>query len=221
MDGPNETFEINGVPIADTFAEAFPITAARLIVTAETLHWAKTAATVFCGNATSVIACDIEAAIERTLSPDETPDARAGVSLLAFAFSREALGKAVAARVGQCILTCPTTACYNGLAGCPKEKQIAIGGQLRYFGDGFQTSKKLADRRLWRIPVMDGEFTCEDRFGTVKGVAGGNLLFCGKTQAAALAAAEKAVAAIQAGAGRDPALSGRDRPQRQQGRLAL
>jgi formylmethanofuran--tetrahydromethanopterin N-formyltransferase len=197
LDGLNGTFEINGVRVADTFAEAFPITAARLIVTAEKLHWAKTAASVFCGNATSVIACDIEAAIERTLQPAETPDARSGVSLLAFGFSREALGKAVAARVGQCILTCPTTACYNGLPGCPKEKQIAIGGQLRYFGDGFQTSKKFEGRRLWRVPVMDGEFTCEDRFGTVKGVAGGNLLFCGTTQAAALRAAEKAVAAIR------------------------
>jgi formylmethanofuran--tetrahydromethanopterin N-formyltransferase len=198
LDGRNETFEINGVRIADTFAEAFSITAARLIVTAESLSWAHTAASVFCGNASSVIACDIESALERTLSPVETPDARPGVSLLAFAFSRESLGKAVAARVGQCILTCPTTACYNGLAGGLKEKQIVVGGQLRFFGDGFQISKKVMERRLWRIPVMDGEFTCEDRFDTVKGVAGGNLLICGTTQAAALRAAEEAVAACRA-----------------------
>jgi formylmethanofuran--tetrahydromethanopterin N-formyltransferase len=196
LDGLHETFEIDGVRVADTFAEAFPITAARLIVTAETLPWAQTAAMVFCGNATSVIACDVEAAIERTLPPAETPDARPGVSLLAFAFSRDSLGKAVAARAGQCILTCPTTACYDGLPGCPKEKQITVGGQLRYFGDGFQSSKKILGRRLWRIPVMDGEFTCEDRFGTVKGVAGGNLIICGRTQATALEAAERAVAAI-------------------------
>lgn len=196
MDALHETFEIDGVRVADTFAEAFPITATRLIVTAETLPWAKTAAAVFCGNATSVIACDVEAAIERTLLPAETPDARPGVSLMAFAFSRDALGKAVAARVGQCFLTCPTTACYDGLPGCPKEKQIAIGGQIRYFGDGFQSSKKILGRRLWRIPVMDGEFTCEDRFGTVKGVAGGNLIICGRTQAAALEASERAVTAI-------------------------
>jgi formylmethanofuran--tetrahydromethanopterin N-formyltransferase len=196
LDGLNETFDMGGVRVADTFAEAFPITAARLVVTAETLPWAQTAGQVFCGNATSVIACDIEAAVERTLVPAETPDARPGVSLLAFAFSRDALGKALAGRVGQCILTCPTTACYDGLPGCPKEKQIVIGGQLRYFGDGFQSSKKLVGRRLWRIPVMDGEFTCEDRFGTVKGVAGGNLILCGTTQAAALEAAERAVAAI-------------------------
>lgn len=197
MHGQTETFQINGVSVADTFAEAFPITGARLIVTADKFHWAKTAGTVFCGNATSVIACDVEAAIERVLPADQTPDARPGVSLLVFAFSREALGKAIAARVGQCILTCPTTACYDGLPGCAKEKQIVVGGQLRYFGDGFQSSKKFGVRRLWRVPVMDGEFTCEDRFGTVKGVAGGNLLICGKTQLRALRAAEKAVAAIR------------------------
>lgn len=197
LNAPHETIEINGVPVADTFAEAFPITATRLAITAANEHWAQTAAAVFCGNATSVIACDIESALERTLSARETPDGRPGVSVLAFAFSREALGKAVAARVGQCILTCPTTACYNGIANCPKEKQIVVGGQLRYFGDGFQSSKRVVDRRLWRIPVMDGEFTCEDRFGTVKGVAGGNLLLCGRSQAEALSAAETAVAAIR------------------------
>ena len=197
MQASPPTFELNGVPIADTFAEAFPITGTRLIVTAEELAWAKTAAATFCGNATSVIGCDVEAALERSLPADETPDGRPGVSLLVFAFSRDALGHAVTGRVGQCILTCPTTACYNGLFDCPKEKQIVVGGQLRFFGDGFQSSKKLLGRRLWRIPVMDGEFTCEDRFGTVKGVAGGNLLICGKTQMAALRGAEKAVAAIR------------------------
>ena len=191
------TLELNGVPIADTFAEAFPITGTRLIVTAEELAWAQTAAATFCGNATSVIGCDVEAALERSLPSDETPDGRPGVSILAFAFSREALGVAVAGRVGQCILTCPTTACYNGLPESPPEKQFVVGGQLRFFGDGFQSSKKILGRRLWRIPVMDGEFACEDRFGTVKGVAGGNLLICGKTQVAALRAAEKAVAAIR------------------------
>ncbi len=195
--GSEPTFELNGVSVVDTFAEAFPITAARLIVTAEEPEWALTAATSFCGNATSVIGCDVEAAIERALTPDETADGRPGASILAFAFNREALGTAVVGRVGQCVLTCPTTACYNGLPDCPKEKQILVGGQLRFFGDGFQSSKKLLGRRLWRIPVMDGEFVCEDRFGTVKGVAGGNLIVCGKTQRAALDAAQHAVAAIR------------------------
>jgi formylmethanofuran--tetrahydromethanopterin N-formyltransferase len=187
---------LNDVAIEDTFAEAFPMTAVRLIVTAETPAWAQTAAQVATGYASSVIGCDAEAGLERTLGPDETPDGRPGVSLLLFAFNRDALQKAVVNRVGQCVLTCPTTACYNGLPMI-KEKAIRIGGNLRFFGDGFQFSKKLENRRFWRLPVMDGEFTCEDYFGTVKGVAGGNFLIAGATQAATLAAAEAAVAAIR------------------------
>jgi formylmethanofuran--tetrahydromethanopterin N-formyltransferase len=187
---------INETAIEDTFAEAFPMTAVRLIVTAETPAWAQTAAQVTTGYASSVIGCDAEAGVERTLGSDDTPDGRPGVSLLLFAFNRDALQKAVVNRVGQCVLTCPTTACYNGLPVI-KEKAIRIGGNLRFFGDGFQFSKKLEGRRFWRMPVMDGEFTCEDYFGTIKGVAGGNFLIVGATQAAALAAAEAAVAAIR------------------------
>jgi formylmethanofuran--tetrahydromethanopterin N-formyltransferase len=187
---------IDNVSIEDTFAEAFPMTAVRLIVTAETPAWVQTAAQVTTGYASSVIGCDAEAGVERTLTPEETPDGRPGVSLLLFAFNRDALQKAVVNRVGQCILTCPTTACYNGLP-VVKEIAIKVGGQLRFFGDGFQISKKLEGRRYWRLPVMDGEFTCEDVFGTIKGVAGGNFLIVGATQASALAAAEAAVAAIR------------------------
>jgi formylmethanofuran--tetrahydromethanopterin N-formyltransferase len=196
--------QLGGVEIIDTFAEAFPIKATRLIITADQLRWATTAATVMCGNATSVIACDVEAAIEQVVAPEESPDGRPGVSVLVFGFKAEALAKALQARVGQCVLTCPTTACYNGIRNCPKEKQIRIGGGIRYFGDGFQVAKKFEDRRFWRIPTMDGEFVCEDYFGTVTGVAGGNLLICGTNSSAALVAAEAAVAAI--GRGTDVAL---------------
>lgn len=187
---------IDSTIIDDTFAEAFPMTAARLIVTAATAEWARTAGQEATGYAASVIGCDAEAGIEGSLSAEETPDGRPGVSLLMFAFNRDALQKAVVSRVGQCILTCATTACYNGLP-VVKDKSIKVGGNLRFFGDGYQKSKKLDDRRFWRLPVMDGEFTCEDVFGTIKGVAGGNFLILGESQAAALAAAEAAVAAIQ------------------------
>jgi formylmethanofuran--tetrahydromethanopterin N-formyltransferase len=187
---------INNVPLEDTFAEAFPMTGARLLVTAETLAWARTAGQTATGYAASVIGCDAEAGIERELTPEETPDNRPGVSLLFFAFSRDALQKALINRVGQCILTCPTTACYNGLP-IDKARSLKIGGNLRFFGDTFQFSKKLGDRRFWRLPVMDGEFVCEDVFGTVKGVAGGNFLIVGDSQASALAAAEAGIAAIR------------------------
>jgi formylmethanofuran--tetrahydromethanopterin N-formyltransferase len=183
--------ELGGVTIVDTFAEAFPMTAARAIVTAATPGWAETAARIMTGYATSVIACDAEAAIERMLGLDETPDGRPGASVLLFAFSRDALEKAVVNRVGQCVMTCPTTACYNGLP--VGEKTINVGGRLRYFGDGWQISKKLAGRRYWRVPVMDGEFLCEETFGTQKGVAGGNLILMGTEPALALEAAQAAV----------------------------
>jgi formylmethanofuran--tetrahydromethanopterin N-formyltransferase len=170
------------------------MTAARLVVTAATDRWARAAAAAATGYAASVIGCDAEAGLERALSPDETPDGRPGVSLLMYAFSRDALQKAVINRVGQCVLTCPTTACFNGLP--VGEKKIKVGGNLRFFGDGWQISKLLEGRRYWRIPVMDGEFLCEDTFGTVKGVAGGNLLILAESQPIALAAAEAATDAI-------------------------
>ncbi len=186
---------INGTEVEDTFAEAFPMTAARVIVTAMNRKWVLTAAAAATGYAASVIGCDAEAGVERELAPAETPDGRPGVALLFFAFSRDALQKALVNRVGQCVLTCATTACFNGLP--LTDKNVRVGGNLRYFGDGWQISKLHGGRRYWRVPTMDGEFLCEDEFGTVKGVAGGNLILLGTSQAVTLEAAERAVDAVR------------------------
>ena len=186
------------VPVADTFAEAFPMTAARAVVTADSPEWAEIAGRTMSGYASSVIGCDAEAAIEATLAPDQTPDGRPGVSVLLFAFNRKALEKAVSNRVGQCVMTCPTTACYNGLPIDDPEKVISVGDKLRHFGDGWQISKLLAGRRYWRVPVMDGEFTVEGTFGTTKGVAGGNILLLGTDPQLALRAAGAAARAMRA-----------------------
>lgn len=184
------------IKLDDTFAEAFPMTATRLLVTAHDRELASIAASEFCGNASSVIGCDSECGVERHFDEEESPDGRPGVAILVFAFSRAALQEAVASRIGQNVLTCPTTACYSGLDSAP-EKQIKVGAQLRFFGDGFQISKKLDTRRLWRVPVMDGEFVCDDVAGTVKGVGGGNLIITGAEQIDCLQAVRKAVVAIQ------------------------
>ena len=188
--------QLNGIEVVDTFAEAFGMSAARVVVTAETSGWAREAATAATGYATSVIGCDAEAGVERELRETETPDGRPGVSVLFFAFSRDALQKALVNRIAQCVLTCPSTSCFNGLP-LDSTRSIRIGGHLRFFGDGWQISKLIDDRRYWRIPVMDGEFLCEDVFGTVKAVAGGNLLILAETQASGLKAAEVAVAAAR------------------------
>lgn len=184
---------INGVEIEDTFAEAFKMWGARLIITAVNERWALTAAQVTTGFATSVIACGCEAGIEAVIPADQTPDGRPGASVLIFAMGRKGLEDQLMRRVGQCIMTCPTTACFNGLDG---EERVKVGGTLRYFGDGFQISKLLQGRRFWRIPVMEGEFLVEESFGIQRGVGGGNVLILGKDPKVALEAAEKAVEAM-------------------------
>ncbi len=182
--------------IDDTFAEAFPMVATRLIITAHDLELAAHAAMEFCGNASSVIGCDAEAGVEQFVAEEDSPDGRPAIAVLAFAFNQKSLHKAVTSRIGQNVLTCPTTACYAGLHSDTKKDRMRVGGQLRFFGDGFQSSKKLGTQRFWRIPVMDGEFLCEDDFGTTKGIGGGNLLICGRSQAETLIAARAAVREI-------------------------
>lgn len=186
--------KIKSTHIEDTFAEAFRMWAARFVITADSRQWAQAAARSVTGFATSVIGCKCEAGIETELSPEETPDKRPGVSVLLFTPDRDSLGKRLVERIGQCVMTCPTTACYNGLES---ETTVNVGGQLRYFGDGYQISKKLGERRLWRIPVMDGEFLVDERFGIQKAVGGGNLLLLGKTATTTLRAAKAAVRAMR------------------------
>ncbi|WP_333842564.1 formylmethanofuran--tetrahydromethanopterin N-formyltransferase [Pelomicrobium sp.] len=186
--------KVNGILIDDTFAEAFPMRATRVVITADTLAWAWHAARSATGFATSVIACGCEAGIERELAPHETPDGRPGVAILLFSVSSKELAKQLERRVGQCVLTCPTTAAFSGIEG---GEPIPLGKNLRYFGDGFQLSKLIGGRRYWRVPVMDGEFLCEESSGMVKAVGGGNFLILAARRAAALQAAEAAVAAMQ------------------------
>jgi formylmethanofuran--tetrahydromethanopterin N-formyltransferase len=189
---------LDGVEIEDTFAEAFGMRATRLVITADSARWARIAGETATGFATSVIACGAEAGVERDLPPEETPDGRPGVSILIFAVNREALAKAVRDRIGQCVLTCPGTACYAGMEG---GDPVPLGRALAYFGDGHQAAKRFGDRRYWRIPVMDGEFLCEDTTGQTKAVGGGNFLILGRTRPAVLAAAERAIEAMRKVAG--------------------
>ncbi|MFM2065614.1 MAG: formylmethanofuran--tetrahydromethanopterin N-formyltransferase FhcD [Pseudomonadota bacterium] len=186
----------NGVVIDATFAEAFGMRATRIIVTAHNARWAMNAGRAATGFATSVIACGCEAGIERELSPDETPDGRPGVSLLLFAMSAKELGKQLEKRVGQCVLTCPTTAVYAGLPPGSGTDVAALGRNLRFFGDGWQIAKVIDGQRYWRIPVMDGEFLAQESTPVIKSVGGGNLLLLARDTESALAGAEAAVAAM-------------------------
>jgi formylmethanofuran--tetrahydromethanopterin N-formyltransferase len=186
---------LHDAEVEDTFAEAFGMWGARIVVTAGTPTWAEHAGRSLTGFATSVIGCKCEAGIERVLDASETPDGRPGVAALLFAPDKEGLGKRLVERVGQTVLTCPTTACFNGLHA---DDTLDVGGKLRFFGDGWQASKVIAGTRYWRIPVMEGEFLCEERFGVVEGVGGGNIIILAAEAATALRAAEAAADAMRA-----------------------
>jgi formylmethanofuran--tetrahydromethanopterin N-formyltransferase len=181
--------------VADTFAEAFPMRYARLVITAATDAWALEAARSATGFATSVIGCKCEAAIEGPLADAQTPDGRPGIAVLLFAMDREGVGKRILERVGQSVMTCPTTACFDGLPGA--ERTVPLGRSLRYFGDGFQASKVIAGQRFWRIPVMEGEFLVCESVGVGNGVGGGNLVIAAGDEDVALGAAQAAVEAMR------------------------
>jgi len=191
--GPRRV-KIGNTIIEDTFAEAFPARYCRLIVTAHDRYWLDAALSEFCGYASSVISCDAEVGKDVDLAEQQTPDGRPGAVVLAFAFSRDALAPAAANRTGQCLMTCPTTAVFDGLQ--QSAERVPLGKHIRFFGDGFQKSKLLDNRRLWRIPVMDGEFLVQDTAGTAKGVAGGNIIVQSDCLASGLAAVRRATSAI-------------------------
>jgi formylmethanofuran--tetrahydromethanopterin N-formyltransferase len=188
-------YAVGTTEVADTFAEAFPMRFARVVITAATDAWALEAARSMTGFATSVIGCKCEAAIEMRLAAENTPDGRPGIAVLLFAMDREGVGKRVLERVGQSVMTCPTTACFDGLPGA--ERTVPLGRSLRYFGDGFQASKVIAGQRFWRIPVMEGEFLLSESVGVGRGVGGGNLIIGAGEDDAALAAAQAAADAMR------------------------
>jgi len=195
------SFTHNGVQIEDTFAEGFSMWGSRLIITAATRKWANIAATSMSGFATSVIACDCEAGIEKEISPEESPDGRPGTAVMVYGFSKRKLSESMLNRLGQSVLTCPSTAVFNGLSESDADDMLDIGKSVRFFGDGYQVKMRMGDgwlnrKRYWRIPVMEGEFLIEEKIGAKKAVAGGNFLIMGATEEVTLRASEAAIDAI-------------------------
>ena len=184
--------------IADTFAEMFALWAGRILITAENEKWALTAANVATGFATSVIMAPAEAAIERPVPADKTPDNRPGMLIQIYNRDRFELKHQLMERIGQCIMTCPTTAAFNGFEAA--KRKLSVGSSLRYFGDGFQKKAMVGGRKCWRIPVMEGDFIVEDGFGAQEAVAGGNFMIFAEDQVAGLKASEAATDAIRANA---------------------
>ena len=186
----------NGTEIEDTFAEMFPMWVGRVLITGDNEKWAMIAATAATGLATSVIMSPAEAGIEKAVPSDKTPDNRVGVLIQIYNRNRFELNAQMILRIGQCIMTCPTVSAFDALPDA--KRKLKVGRSIRLFGDGFQKKRLVGERKVWKIPVMEGEFTVEDKFGAAEAVAGGNFLILAKDQASGLHAAEKAVNAIKA-----------------------
>jgi formylmethanofuran--tetrahydromethanopterin N-formyltransferase len=185
----------NTVRIADTFAEMFPMWVGRVLITADTEKWALTAANTATGLATSVIMSPAEAGIETTIASDKTPDNRPGVLIQIYNRNRFELMGQMILRIGQCVMTCPTTAAFDALPEA--KRKLKVGRSIRLFGDGFQRKRLVGERKVWKIPVMEGDFIVEDKFGAVEAIAGGNFLILAKDEVSGLQAAEEAVEAIK------------------------
>jgi len=184
----------NGVEIEDTFAEMFSMWVGRVLITAANEKWAQTAAKVATGFASSIIMSPAEAGIEGNVPPDKTPDGRHGAIIQIYHHTRRELKQQMILRIGQCIMTCPTTAAFDALPEAKRRPKV--GRSIRLFGDGFQRRDEMYGRKVWRIPVMEGEFIVEDQFGAQNAVAGGNFLILAENHKAGLQAAEEAVNAI-------------------------
>jgi formylmethanofuran--tetrahydromethanopterin N-formyltransferase len=191
------TFTYQGCTIDDTFAELFSMWAGRILITADNEKWALIAARTATGLATSIIMSPAEAGIESIVPPEKTPDGRHGTLIQIYHHTRRELKSQMILRVGQCIMTCPTTAAFDALPEA--KRRLKVGRSLRLFGDGFQRRDTFAERKVWRIPVMEGEFMVEDKFGAIKAIAGGNFLILAENRKSGLKAAEDAVEAISKG----------------------
>ncbi|ADC65476.1 formylmethanofuran/tetrahydromethanopterin N-formyltransferase [Ferroglobus placidus DSM 10642] len=186
--------KVNGVEVEETYAEAFDIKVARVLITAYDYYWAYVAANEATGFGTSVIMCPAEAGIEKKALPSETPDGRPGYYIQICHMSKKGLEEQLLARLGQCVLTAPTTAVFNGLPDA--EEKFDTGNKLRFFGDGYEKQVDLYGRKMWAVPMMEGDFLIENEIGYVNGIAGGNFFILGENQPSALAAAKAAVDAI-------------------------
>jgi formylmethanofuran--tetrahydromethanopterin N-formyltransferase len=189
--------KINGVPIDDTFAEAFENHYSRFLITTENRKWAEIAARDATGYASSIIGCSAEGAVESFLEGAETPDKRPGAVVQIWAGKKQMLHELLG-RIGQCVLTAPTTAVFDWCGECAK---LDVGDKMRFFADGFSTYKRVGGRVMVSIPIMMGEFLIEKELGIGKGVAGGNFLIMGVDIGSTLKAAENASEALSRSGG--------------------
>ena len=192
--------KINNVEIKDTFAEGFSLYGSRVLITAKTLELARAAVVKVTGFATSTISCDCEAGIDSIIPESKTPDGRPGISVIFCVQGKKKMDDVLLNRIGQCILTAPTTACYDWFPEdivSEKTFEVKTGFKLKFFGDGYEEKEIInfngKEITTWKVPVMDGWFVIQSTIKVTKIAGGGNLLMFADTLDNALNAIKKAV----------------------------
>jgi formylmethanofuran--tetrahydromethanopterin N-formyltransferase len=170
----------------------------RFIITASTRRWALASALEAKGLGVSATLGPGEAGIEREISIEESPDKRPGYLLDAGHRDSKELNYWLIARIRKGVLPTPTASAFDAM---PKEMAQyhaeVRDTPIQIFGDGYEEIVERDGRAVYKIPRMDGFCYIETKFGVARGIAGGNFLILGESQATALMAAEIAVEAIR------------------------
>jgi formylmethanofuran--tetrahydromethanopterin N-formyltransferase len=163
--------ELNGVEVEDTHIEVNELLSGRVLVTSITKEIALRNTRQMSG--ALVTSAPIEGIVGGTVPASETPDARPGSYLLLRGHSemkpsdrkgREAFGRVFTNHL-RMAPHLPTCAIYDGVPKSDALFRVNAGETIRLWGDGFETEGKVADREVYRIPVMLGEFVTEKTFG--------------------------------------------------------
>jgi formylmethanofuran--tetrahydromethanopterin N-formyltransferase len=190
--------KVNNVEVEETFAEAFKMYMGRFMITALTRRLALLSAQESKGLGVSATLGPGEAGIEREVKNDESPDHRPGYIVDVGHRNKDQLEYWLVARIRKGVLPAPTTSVFDVMPKDVLRYQIDLKGTpIQLFGDGYEEVIEKYGRIVYRIPKMDGFFHVDTKFGVARGVAGGNFLILGKSQAAALTAAEVAVDAMR------------------------
>lgn len=189
--------ELNGVPVDDTYCEAFDGVYSRIIVTAKH-KWLLKRAAYSATALPSTVFGEAEGGVEKWLNPQETPDGRLGAICQIWVQKSkkflDVLMREMGKRIRQGILVVPTTRVFNATEGDGTfDAEINVGR----CGDGYEWEEEMWGRKVIRIPIMFGEFVIERYIGYAEGIAGGNIWYFCESEEAALEAGEAAVEALK------------------------
>lgn len=189
--------ELNGVPVDDTYCEAFDGIYSRIIVTAKH-KWLLKKAAYSATALPSTVFGEAEGGVEKWLSPEKTPDGRLGAICQIWVQKSkkflDVLMREIGKRIRQGILVVPTTRVFNAT---DSDKTFDAEINIGRCGDGYEWEEEMWGRKVIRVPIMFGEFVIEKYIGYAEGVAGGNIWYFCESEDAALEAGEAAVEALK------------------------